>query len=495
MSNYEEIKAKYVEAGQEQVFTFWDSLNAKEKEELLANLKKIDINKCNKIFKAATKPQDPAKNADKITPIPKESIDSVITPKSPGQINEWRSKGLELIAANKVAIILLAGGQGTRLGSSAPKGCYDIGLQSHKSLFELQAERIKRLQIIAKEHAKVTHEVSLPWYVMTSGPTRKPTEDFFKEKNFFGLDPKNVIFFEQGVLPAFTNEGKLFLETKTSPAFSPDGNGGIYTALTKEGVIADLEKRKIPYVAAYCVDNCLVKVADPTFIGYCVSKGADCAAKSVPKSSPEEQVGVICLKNDKFSVVEYSEIDQSMAEQREPNGQLTFNAANIANHFYTTEFLKQLDSVELDYHIARKKIKHTDLTSGEFIIPTKNNGIKLELFIFDVFPITKNMTVLEVPRKDDFSPLKNASGSGVDCPETSKADIQAQSVRFILSAGAKLADESGNIIEDSEKAQKLEFELSPLLSYDGEGLEKLAGKIIKTPANIQTLNDLQKYIV
>jgi len=197
--------------------------------------------------------------------------------------------------------------------------------------------------------------VVIPWYVMTSGPTRSPTEAFFKEHSFFGLNPDQVIFFEQGVLPAFTMDGKIFLETKESPALAPDGNGGIYAALRLEGVLADLEKRNIPYVHAYCVDNCLVKVADPVFIGYCVSKNADCGAKVVPKRSPDESVGVICLRNSKFSVVEYSEIDKETAHAKRNDGTLMYNAANIANHFYTTEFLKRIEEFEpeLEYHIAK----------------------------------------------------------------------------------------------------------------------------------------------
>ena len=320
---------------------------------------------------------------------------------------------------------------------------------------------------------------------MTSGPTRAPTEEFFKSKHYFGLESSQVIFFEQGVLPAFTPEGKIFLESKDAPAVAPDGNGGIYAALRKEGVIADLEARGIPFVHAYCVDNCLVKVADPVFIGYCVEKNADCGAKCVPKSSPEEPVGVICLKNNKFNVVEYSEIDPEMAKKRHDNGTLVYNAANIANHFYTTAFLKKIHDFEgeLEYHIARKKITHVD-KSGNVVKPDKPNGIKLELFIFDVFPFTERMAVLEVNRKDEFSPLKNAPGSkDGDSPETSRADILSQHIRFVEAAGGAVAPTPGSDVPV--------LEISPLVSYAGEGLELLQGVTVPTPKLISSTDELR----
>jgi UDP-N-acetylglucosamine/UDP-N-acetylgalactosamine diphosphorylase len=280
------------------------------------------------------------------------------------------------------------------------------------------------------------------------------------------------------------------LESTSRVAVAPDGNGGLYAATRaplsesdNSTVLSDLTDRGVLYVHAYCVDNCLVKVADPVFLGYCISKQADCAAKVVPKASPSESVGVVARRGEKFSVVEYSEISKEQAELRNSKtGELAFNAANIANHFYTTSYLKSVESFEDDlaFHIARKKIPTIDLKTGEVVKPSKPNGMKLELFVFDVFPFTKRFAVLEVARNEEFSPLKNAPGTGADDPETSRRDLLAQHKRFLERAGAQVKD-------------GVEIELSPRVSYAGEGLEFVKGKTftrsgyVENPEELDTL--------
>jgi UDP-N-acetylglucosamine/UDP-N-acetylgalactosamine diphosphorylase len=271
---------------------------------------------------------------------------------------------------------------------------------------------------------------------------------------------------------------------------APDGNGGIYAAVQNKGVIKSLKERGILYTHCYCVDNCLAKVADPVFLGYSISKGTDCGVKVVSKLSPEEPVGVVCVRDGAYGVVEYSEISQELSEKRQQDGSLELGAANIANHFFSTEFLERVPSFasQLEYHIAKKKIKYVDFETGEVITPKSNSGMKLECFVFDVFPFARQFSVLEVDRKEEFSPLKNAPGSGVDCPETSRKDIVSQQVRFIEAAGGKVLHD-GNL-------DQLDFEISPWVSYAGEGLEELVrGKSVRTPAIIETKEDLARFTV
>ncbi|KAH9454861.1 hypothetical protein Pst134EB_014912 [Puccinia striiformis f. sp. tritici] len=282
----------------------------------------------------------------------------------------------------------------------------------------------------------------------------------------------------------------MFLETQSRVCVAPDGNGGIYAALRSSdtnsvgrSVLEDLKARGIEHIHAYCVDNCLVKVADPIFMGYCIDKQTLCGVKVVRKSQPTESVGVIARKNKLWSVVEYSEMDESVASSiGSQSGQLKFNSANIANHFYSYKFLESIKSFEdkLSYHIANKKIPHIDLKTKELIKPSKPNGIKLELFIFDVFPFVESLTLLEVDRKEEFSPLKNAPNTGTDDPQTSRRDLLAQQKRWLESAGCKFSNPD------------IELELSPIVSYAGEGLKILNGKTIDKSAYVHDKDGLNK---
>ena len=271
-----------------------------------------------------------AKDVD-LKPVSANSI--LISNRGSVEWNRWRDVGFEALRRGECSVVTLAGGQGTRLGSSAPKGCYKIGLPSDASLFQLQAERVLKIEKLAGMKSP------LSWYIMTSAPTHQPTVDYFEENGFFGLNREQVIFFQQGVLPAFDLDGKILLTSRGKISVAPDGNGGIYKALEREGILADMRKKGIKYVHMYCVDNCLVKVGDPSFIGACISSGTDCAAKCVEKTEPSESVGVFCTNSrNKMIVAEYSELDASTAQAIDPEtGRLMFGEANIANHFFTVE--------------------------------------------------------------------------------------------------------------------------------------------------------------
>ena len=466
-SSYESLKAAYEAAGQGHVFTFWDTLSAADQESLLAQLSAIDPTEISQIADSVIVNPAPVDESEaKLEPLPETATASLLDQED--EAAEWYKAGLDLIRKNSVAVILLAGGQGTRLGSSAPKGCYDVGLPSHKSLFQLQAERIAKVQELAGPGTVI------PWYIMTSGPTRAPTEQFFKDNNYFGLDPANVVFFEQGVLPCLTKEGKIILETPAKVAVAPDGNGGIYKALWKSGVLADLKKRGIEHLHTYCVDNCLVKVADPVFLGWANAHKLDIGTKVVRKRDATESVGLIVSKNGRPGVIEYSEISPELAAEETEDGLLKLRAANIVNHYYSASFLEGIPSwpaSALPYHIAHKKIPYVDIATGNVAPkPTSPNGIKLEQFVFDVFPTLEfdRFGSLEVHRSREFSPLKNAPGSKEDGPETSRADLLKESTRWLREAGANVAP-------------GVEVEASPLTSYGGEGLDKFRGVEFSEP--------------
>jgi UDP-N-acetylglucosamine/UDP-N-acetylgalactosamine diphosphorylase len=259
-----------------------------------------------------------------------------------------------------------------------------------------------------------------------------------------------------------------------------------------------MSKRGVAHIHAYCVDNCLVKVADPTFIGFAASKDADIATKSVRKRSPKEAVGIICQRNGRPDVVEYSEIDDATAEAKDPKHPdlLKYRTANIVNHYYSCRFLESIPqwAHKLPHHVARKKIPSVNIESGEVVKPEKPNGIKLEQFVFDCFPfITMDkFASMEIRREDEFSPLKNARGTGEDDPDTSKRDIMNQGRRWIQAAGGVVEDEGDD--QGVEVSPRFSYVsvlslFRPLakadISQGGEGLELLKGKTIKAPAVIE----------
>lgn len=478
---FKELKEKYEKAGQGHVFDFYDDLTPTEKGKLYQQLYPIDPEYINKITDKALNPPKAEQEDEKpkLEQLPDSATTSTIDSKE-DQLNKWHDEGLKLISENQVGVVLMAGGQGTRLGSSEPKGCYNIGLPSGKSLFQLQAERIGRLQTLASKHHN-KEDVTVPWYIMTSGPTRKPTQEFFEQNSYFGLNRNNVLFFEQGVLPCISNDGKILMESKGRTAVAPDGNGGLYQALIGGGIVQDMQKRGVQHIHAYCVDNCLVRVADPTFIGFSAEQNVDIATKVVRKRNAKESVGLILQKNGKPDVVEYSEIDSASCEAKDPKDSslLKFRAANIVNHYYSFKFLESIpDWVHrLPHHVAKKKIPCIN-EKGDQTKPEKPNGIKLEQFVFDCFPFLsmEKFACMEVKREDEFSPLKNAPGTGEDDPGTSRKDIMMQGKRFLEGAGATVIDEG-----DANGV-----EVSPLISYGGEGLGFMKGREIKAPAVIES---------
>eukprot|EP01084_Bolivina_argentea_P223653 378372_1 len=493
LSDVEGVKLRkaYEDAGQGHVFQFADAMKCTESEtaELVAQLRSVDLPRLNDLLRSGVLLEDDVHDAayslspntagqpgeDSLAPLP------CITPSS-AVCNNHRELGISAIKSGHVAAVTMAGGQGTRLGSTGPKGMYDIGLPSGKSLFQLMAERLKCLARItaankSDNESEVLDIVHIPWYIMTSPLNNSETMQFFMENRFFGLPEGSVKFFQQQTLPCLSPEGKLILEGPGKVAMAPDGNGGVYSAMETNGILKDMIKKGVKYLHIFGVDNALIKPVDPVFVGHCISQNAECGNKCVQKTSPDEKVGIYARKNGKTCVIEYSEVPQKLRDLRDDShdnldnpGRLVFGAANICSHFITLEFIvnKVIPFVSSGrfYHVARKKIPVATGPNGVTVTPSEPNGIKLESFIFDVFSFANIVTMVEVTREDEFAPVKNATG--LDSPETARALLYSQARRWLKAVGAEVIAREGCC------------EVSPLVSYGGEGMERFRGKKVES---------------
>lgn len=458
------LRERYEAAGQSHVFQYCDEgkLTAEQAASLVAQLEGLDLDRIAKLHTGAME-FDSKGQGDLGALEPLDSYDSMVDA-SEADRTAWQAAGLKAIAAGELAACVLSGGAGTRLGFPFPKGMYDIGLPSGKPLIQLFAERLRALAHLAGSSK------AIPWYIMTSeGENDTFTREFFKENDFFGYSSADVTFFPQGTLPCMTVEGKLMLETGFNVGSAADGNGGIYGALKGSGSLADMGMRGVKYVHVFSVDNAIGKVADPVFVGYCVLRGADVGNKVVWKASPEEKVGIIGKRGGASLVIEYSEMTTDDCAKRTPEGKLVYGAGNICNHFYTTEFLEKVTDDALIFHVAHKKIASPSDDGQSAVTPDTETGIKLECFIFDCFGMAVNMAVLEGPRDEEFSPVKNAPGKPTDSPDSARAMLTAQSKKWLRAAGVAITEGSGQL------------ELGPFVSYRGEGLEALKEQLGDTP--------------
>ena len=368
--------------------------------------------------------------------------------------------GRELLSAGKVAAFLVAGGQGTRLGYDGPKGEYPVTPVKGKPLFQVFAEQLLNY---GKTFGK-----PVPWYLMTSDVNDAATRGFFEKHGYFGLAKGDVYFFQQGMMPAFSMDGQLLLGEKDSLALSPDGHGGSLRALYKRGAIADMKQRGVEHLSYFQVDNPLVHVIDPLFMGLHALSGSQMSTKTIPKAGPLEKVGNLVVGDGATQVIEYSDLPDELAKQTNGDGSLRFNAGSIGLHALTVEFVEHLNTggqLKLPWHRAEKKVPFVD-AGGTVVKPTTPNAVKLEQFVFDAIPLAKNAMVYTTDRAEEFSPVKNAEGT--DSPATSKRDQVRRAARWLAAAGVAVPTEGG------EPAATVE--ISPLFAVSAD---QLRGKRIE----------------
>lgn len=340
-----------------------------------------------------------------------------------------RRRGEELLRTGKVAAFTVAGGQGTRLGHHGPKGTVVVTPVGERTLFHLFAETVLA--------ASDRFQRDIPWYIMTSEANHAETSAYFRDNQWFGLPPGNVMLFSQGMLPAFDFDGKLLLEQKHRLARAPDGHGGALKALVINGAIADMRSRGVQIISYFQVDNPLVKPFDPLFIGLHACESAEMSVKVARKADDLEKVGNVCVKDGKTCVVEYSQFPEPLAHARNEDGSRRFDSGNLAIHLLDVKFVDRIvgDGFQLPFRRAEKRVSYID-SRGKRVAPPAPNAVKLETFVFDALPLAEKTVVLEVDRAEEFSPVKNASG--VDSLETAQRDQVRRAFRWLTRAGVKI---------------------------------------------------------
>ena len=389
---------------QEHIIRLLEKLDEDKKQALVEQISKIDFHQLKELYDNTKKEIEIKEN--KIEPL--EYLDKEKLTKE--QKEEFENLGEEVIINNQYAVVTMAGGQGTRLGHTGPKGTFKLDVYGKgKYLFEILAENLKE--------ANKKYNVSIPWYIMTSKENNEQTVEFLEKNNYFGYKKEDVIIFTQSELPLVDTEGKLLISKDMKIKEASDGNGGTYSSLRASGSLADMKERGIKWVFIGGVDNALLKMADTILLGMAIKKEVQIASKSVVKANPHEKVGVFCKMNGHPKVIEYAELPEKMAEEVDDNGELKYGESHIMCNLYTIDAIEKISKEPLMYHSAFKKNSYID-EDGKEVIPEEPNSYKFESFIFDAFEFFDDIAILRGKREDDFAPVKNKEG--VDSPRTAK---------------------------------------------------------------------------
>ena len=457
-TDFDRINQRLSAYGQEHLLRWWDELSNEAQQSLSQQISSIDFDTIQAIWQQHQNANSVANSNDAVDRVAvAESPQSVVRqPASNEDHAEWnryREIGEDLLSTGKIGVITVAGGQGTRLGFDQPKGMFPIGPVSQRTLFQVFAEQIQA--------RRNRHSAAIPWLIMTSAATHDSTIEFFQKNKYFGLGEGTVSFFQQGNMPAVdATSGKVLMADKSSICLSPDGHGGLVTALDSSGLLKELNVAGVEHLFYHQVDNPTVIICDPALLGVHHDRASDITTNVVRKRSPTERMGVLVDVNNCVEIIEYSELNEEQASRKDTNGDFVFWAGNTAIHVFSREFLSTLASGDggLELHIAHKAVPHID-KNATCVQPSEPNANKFERFIFDALPLSDSALIVEGDRNREFNPVKNADGD--DSPATSKAAISRIGREWLALANCHVDDAKS-------------VEISPLVALDAEELsEKL----------------------
>jgi UDP-N-acetylglucosamine/UDP-N-acetylgalactosamine diphosphorylase len=422
---FEDTKKLLKKHNQSHLLAFWEQLNTAERQNLLEQIRQLDLVKIDEWVVKYIKKSIATEIGAKL--IPARSYGPAgASAEQKRKYDQAVELGKKLIRQGRVAALVVAGGQGTRLGFDGPKGNFPVSPVKNKTLFQIFAETIAAVS--------EKYQTTCPWYIMASPLNYAETTEVFRSNDYYGLRESDIFIFQQGTLPNFNFGGRILLADKANIACSPDGHGGTLKALYKSGAIDDMRRRGVEFLSYWQVDNPLVNIFDPLFIGLHALDEAEMSSKALIKAGPKEKVGNFCLVDDKVTVIEYSDLPDELAEKKTTDGSLLFQLGSIAIHIISCAFVERLNSegLSLPLHRAVKKIPHIG-QQGKLVEPAEPNGVKLEAFIFDALPMASKSVILETKRSEEFAPVKNATG--VDSVETAKQIMVDRAAGWLESAG------------------------------------------------------------
>lgn len=405
-------KAKDIlkEYGQEHLLKYYDELSDSEQKELLSQIELIDFS----VLDNLKEENRFTASRGKFEPLGAATIEDIEQ-----NSEKYSAAGIEAIKAGKVAAVLLAGGQGTRLGFDKPKGMFNVGIARELYIFQCL---INNLMDVVKETG-----AWVPLYIMTSEKNNDDTVSFLKEKDFFGYNSDYVKFFVQDMAPSVDFSGKIYMESKSRISISPNGNGGWFTSLVRAGLLDEIKAKGVEWINVFAVDNVLQRIADPLYVGAVISSGLQSGGKVVSKADPDERVGVLCLEDGMPSIVEYYEMTEEMRTLRDEKGELAYKFGVILNYLFSVDKLESILNDKLPVHVVDKKIPYMN-ENGEFIKPDKPNGHKFETLVLDMVHMQDSCLPYEVVRNREFAPIKNPTG--VDSVESARELLKENGIEL-----------------------------------------------------------------
>ncbi len=453
---FESCSTLLASLGQQHLLRFWSLLDSQKQERILRDIAQVDLSLIAQLVREnAAGASSPVHPPSCIEPAP-----TLPDPWTAGAEHDYpgaRAIGENHIRQNKVAAMIVAGGQGTRLGFDAPKGLFPISPIRNATLFQWFAE--------ALVGARRRFNAAIPWYIMTSPVNDQATRRYFAQQRFFDLGEDTVRFFSQGVMPAVSTDGKILLESMHALALSPDGHGGSLTALARSGFLDDMKRRGIDTLSYFQVDNPLVRPVDPLLIGLHLREQAEVSSLTIGKADDLERVGNFVRTGDRNHVIEYTELPDALARRRDALGRRLFDAANLSIFVFSLPFLERITGAgdELPWHRALKKVPCLNPATGERLDPKEPNAIKFERFVFDALPLASRSLLLRGRREECFSPVKNASGA--DSAEQARRDMSLRGARWLAASGVHVECRP-------DGAPTRPIEISPALAQDAEELRQ-----------------------